>query len=245
MNQENLRQEIIAILRKSARMSNAAIADQIGASEADVAATIAAMEREGVILGYHALVNEEKWNDGEVKAMIELEIQPERDGGYDAVAASICRFPEVRTVYLISGQRDLRLEVVGEPGRDEGDVEDVVAVLVLEEGEDDLVAVPLPGDDRARLEDDVDRLLEDPARLERRRAPSSGSPGSLSRGRRAEARRPSSRRRTRRAGDPGPSGTPSRAPGSASSGGRRSTGRASRDRRPSRAPPSRRSRTPR
>ena len=57
----------------------------------------------------------------------------------------------------------LGLEVVREAGRDEGDVEDVVPVLVLEEGEDDLVAVPLAGDDGARLEDDLDRLLEDPA----------------------------------------------------------------------------------
>lgn len=118
MNQETLRQEIVAILRKNARLGNAAIADQIGVGESEVAAAIAAMEDEGIILGYHALLNEEKWNEGEVKAMIELEIQPERDGGYDAVAATICRFPEVRTVYLISGQRDLRLEVVGKSLRE-------------------------------------------------------------------------------------------------------------------------------
>ena len=118
MKKDAIRQAVIALLQKTARLTDRQIADRLGIPAAKVGAEIAAMEAAGIILGYHAMVNEEKWNHGEVRAMIELEIQPERDGGYDSVAQSICRFPEVRTVYLISGQRDLRLEVVGKSLRE-------------------------------------------------------------------------------------------------------------------------------
>jgi DNA-binding Lrp family transcriptional regulator len=118
MSQDEIRSAIIELLQKKARLTDQQIADRLGITAAVVAAEVAAMEAEGIILGYHVMVNEEKWNHGEVRAMIELEIQPERDGGYDSVAQSICRFPEVRTVYLISGQRDLRLEVVGKSLRE-------------------------------------------------------------------------------------------------------------------------------
>jgi DNA-binding Lrp family transcriptional regulator len=113
MSQDEIRSAIIELLQKNARLPDQQIADRLGIPVAVVAAEVAAMEQEGIILGYHVMINEEKWDHGEVRAMIELEIQPERDGGYDAVAQAICKFPEVRTVYLISGQRDLRLEVMG------------------------------------------------------------------------------------------------------------------------------------
>ena len=113
MNKMQLREELIGLLQRNARMSNEEIADRLGIDTIAVVAEIDAMEKEGILLGYHAIIDEERWDPGEVRAMIELEVQPERDGGYDKIAAMICRFPEVRTVYLISGQRDLRLEVVG------------------------------------------------------------------------------------------------------------------------------------
>jgi DNA-binding Lrp family transcriptional regulator len=118
MSQDEIRSAILELLQKNARLTDQQIADRLGVTAAVIAAEIAAMEAEGIILGYHVMVNEEKWNHGEVRAMIELEIQPERDGGYDSIAQAICKFPEVRTVYLISGQRDLRLEVVGKSLRE-------------------------------------------------------------------------------------------------------------------------------
>jgi DNA-binding Lrp family transcriptional regulator len=113
MSTTDQRDAILRLLRRNGRMSAAEIGDrlQIGAEAA--AAAIAAMEREGIIMGYSAVVDDDKLDHGEVRAIIEVEVQPERDSGFDHVAMAIARFPEVHSVYLVSGRYDLRLEVSG------------------------------------------------------------------------------------------------------------------------------------
>jgi len=77
----------------------------------DVEARIAALERDGVILGYQAIINREKWESEKVTAVIEVKITPERDGGFDRVASRIAKFEEVQGCYLVSGGYDLLIIV--------------------------------------------------------------------------------------------------------------------------------------
>ncbi len=107
------RDAILRLLRRNARMSAEEIGDRLELSPDVVRAAIAEMEREGVIMGYSAVVNEDRVAPGEVRAIIEVEVQPERDSGFDNVAMAIARFPEVHSVHLVSGRYDLRLEVSG------------------------------------------------------------------------------------------------------------------------------------
>ncbi len=72
-----------------------------------VQAEIARLEKDGIILGYQAIVNQNKWDTDSVTAVIEVKITPERDGGFDRIAARIAKFEEVQTCYLMSGGYDL------------------------------------------------------------------------------------------------------------------------------------------
>jgi DNA-binding Lrp family transcriptional regulator len=72
---------------------------------------IAELEREGIILGYQAIVNQEKCGSGIVTAVIEVKMTPEREEGFDRIAQRIARFEEVQSCYLMSGGQDLLLVV--------------------------------------------------------------------------------------------------------------------------------------
>ncbi len=114
MTNLELKKKIIALLQRNARMSDVEIAERLLSETDTVAGAIKELENEGAIIGYHALVNEEIAGGDEVRALIEVQVLPDRDGGFDRVARVISRFSEVRSVYLVSGQYDLRVEVVGE-----------------------------------------------------------------------------------------------------------------------------------
>ncbi len=114
MNANEKRQAVLGLLQANGRMGVREIAERLCLEEQEVASLIGAMERDGTISGYCALVNPDVAGDGQVRAIIEVEVQPERDGGFDRVARAIGRFDEVRDVYLVSGRYDLRLEVVGD-----------------------------------------------------------------------------------------------------------------------------------
>ena len=75
--------------------------------EIDVANEIAALEAEGIICGYHTLINWEKTSIEKVTALIEVKVTPQRGQGFDSIAERIYNYPEVRAVYLISGGFDL------------------------------------------------------------------------------------------------------------------------------------------
>ena len=98
---------ILDILTEDARTPISQIAVMLGESEANVADTIARLERQRVILKYPALINREKVDIEEVEAMIEVRVTPQRGEGFDAIAEQIYRFEEVSSVYLMSGGYDL------------------------------------------------------------------------------------------------------------------------------------------
>lgn len=108
-----LRTKILEALDRDARTAPADIAVMIGEDEAAVASEIKAMEDEGVILAYKAIINPERSAD-KVTCMIEVSVNPERGHGFDKIAERIYRFPEVKTVLLVSGRYDLLVIIEGD-----------------------------------------------------------------------------------------------------------------------------------
>ena len=105
--------EVLRILERDSRLSAAQLAAMTGKSETDVAAVITAAERAGVIRSYRTRIDWEKAGDARVYAFIDVAAQPERGTGYDRIAERIYRYPEVHSVYLVSGSQDLRVVVEG------------------------------------------------------------------------------------------------------------------------------------
>ena len=98
---------ILEVLTDDARTSVAQIAIMLGRAETEVAEAIRELEEKRIILKYRALINWDKVESGEVEALIEVRVTPQRDHGFDAIAEQIYRFEEVRNVYLMSGGYDL------------------------------------------------------------------------------------------------------------------------------------------
>ena len=104
---------LIRILRQNSAISRADLARQLGHTEAEINARIAKLEADGTILGYHAIINSEKYDTEAVSAVIEVRVTPEREGGFDRIASRIAGFEEVESVYLMSGGYDLLVIVDG------------------------------------------------------------------------------------------------------------------------------------
>lgn len=105
--------EILEILEKDARTTPETIATMTGKKVAEVKRAISEAEKERIILKYKTVVNWEKVKEPQVWALIEVKVQPQRGVGFDAIAERIYRFPQARTVYLVSGTYDLSVVVLG------------------------------------------------------------------------------------------------------------------------------------
>ncbi|MDD3653263.1 MAG: Lrp/AsnC family transcriptional regulator [Desulfotomaculaceae bacterium] len=105
--------EILELLEADARLTPGQIAAILGKKEEDVAEIVKDLERKKIISGYFTLINWDKLGAEKVSALIEVKISPQRDVGFDAVAERIYRFPEVRSVKLVSGACDLVVMVEG------------------------------------------------------------------------------------------------------------------------------------
>ncbi len=110
---EVIMDELLNILKKNALESPENIAKMLNLSIDQVRTKIAEYEKQGVIRGYQAIVNEDQLDLDKVTAVIEVKVTPEREGGFDRVASRISKFPEVQSVYLMSGAFDLLLFVSG------------------------------------------------------------------------------------------------------------------------------------
>lgn len=113
-------EEILELLRQNARLSVKDIADMTKKTETEVAAIIKKLEVDGVILKYAAIVNPEKSGESKAKVFAEIQIQvtPEREHGFDALADRIYRFPQVKSLYLMSGGYDFKVIVEGDSLQD-------------------------------------------------------------------------------------------------------------------------------
>jgi DNA-binding Lrp family transcriptional regulator len=94
------------------------LAKALDTTPADVRERIRRFERDGTILGYRAILDDEKLGGERVKAAIEVKMTPEREGGFDRVARRIAEFDEVHAVYLMSGRYDLLLFIEGRTMRE-------------------------------------------------------------------------------------------------------------------------------
>ena len=108
-----MREQILAIIEKNSRIDIKELAVILGAEEIDVANELKAMEEEGIICGYHTMIDWEKTSIEKVTALIEVRITPQRGKGYDNIAERIYKYPDVNSVYLISGGYDLLVSLEG------------------------------------------------------------------------------------------------------------------------------------
>ena len=108
-----MREQILAIIEKNSRISVKELAVILGAEEIDSANELKALEDEGIICGYHTMIDWEKTDIEKVTALIEVRITPQRGQGFDNLAERIYKYPEVNSVYLISGGYDLLVSLEG------------------------------------------------------------------------------------------------------------------------------------
>ena len=113
-----MRDELLAIIEKNSRMDLKDLAVILGVEEIDVVNELAALESEGIVCGYHTMINWEKTNIDKVTALIEVRVTPQRGQGFDSIAERIYKYPEVRSVYLISGGYDLMVILEGKTLRE-------------------------------------------------------------------------------------------------------------------------------
>ncbi len=102
-----MRDELLSIIEKNSKIGLNELAVLLGIDEPAVLSEIEKLERDGVICGYHTLIDWEKTSIEKVTALIEVRVTPQRGQGFDSIAERIYNYPEVRATYLISGGYDL------------------------------------------------------------------------------------------------------------------------------------------
>lgn len=115
---DDLSIRILRLLEHDASTGVEEIATMLGASAGDIAERVSELEESRVILRRKAVINWERTREEPVVALIEIRVSPQRDVGFGAIAARIARFPEARSVSLVSGTYDLSVEVVGRTMKD-------------------------------------------------------------------------------------------------------------------------------
>jgi DNA-binding Lrp family transcriptional regulator len=105
--------EILRILEDNCRLTTEEIGTMTGLNPSDVESRIRTLEDSQVIMRYSTVINWEKAGSGEVSAILELKVSPERDFGYDRIAERLSRFRQVKSLRLVTGTYDLQLTVTG------------------------------------------------------------------------------------------------------------------------------------
>ena len=109
----NTREEILNIIERNSRIDVHELSVMIGADEVLVANELKALEEEGIICGYHTMIDWSKTSKEKVNALIEVKVTPQRGIGFDNIAERIYKYPEVTSVYLMSGGFDLMVILEG------------------------------------------------------------------------------------------------------------------------------------
>lgn len=105
--------KLLKLLSKNARYSVRELSVMTGLTDDEVRAEVAAMEKEGLIRGYKAVIDWERLDSAKVSAIIELKVEPQPDVGFEQIAEEVKKYSEVETVYLMSGGYDLCVIVKG------------------------------------------------------------------------------------------------------------------------------------
>jgi DNA-binding Lrp family transcriptional regulator len=104
---------LLELLHRNSKVSAGELGEMLKLDEKEVESKIAEWEKDGTILGYQAVVDQEKAGNSEVTALIDVKITPERGGGFDRLASRIAKFDQVKSCILISGGYDLLVIVEG------------------------------------------------------------------------------------------------------------------------------------
>lgn len=107
------RDELLTLIEKNSRVDVHELAVMLGMEEAEVANTLTDLEADGVICGYHTLIDWSKTSNEKLTAMIEVRVTPQRGHGFDQIAERIYKYPEVTSAYLISGGFDIMVILEG------------------------------------------------------------------------------------------------------------------------------------
>lgn len=113
-----MRELLLQMIEKNGKLDPKELAIILGVNEVDVLNEISNMEKEGVIVGYHTLIDWEKTGIEKITALIEVRVTPQRGRGFDEIAERIFNYPEVRSCYLISGGYDLMVILEGKTLRE-------------------------------------------------------------------------------------------------------------------------------
>lgn len=113
-----MKNELLKLLNRNARYTNEELAAMLGSDAKTVAEQIAELEKEGVICGYKAVIDWDRLDDNNVSAIIELNVVPKADLGFEEVAEKVMSYHEVESVYLMSGVYDLNVVVKGKTLQD-------------------------------------------------------------------------------------------------------------------------------
>lgn len=108
-----MQEELLSIIEKNSRIDLKELAILLGTNEETVFNKITELEKAGIICGYHTLIDWDKISDEKVTALIEVRVTPQRGQGFDFIAERIYNYPEVNSVYLISGGYDLLITLQG------------------------------------------------------------------------------------------------------------------------------------
>ena len=114
----NIRKELLKLIEKNSKIATTDLSKMFEVSEADVLNELAELEKEHIICGYLTLIDWDKTNAEKVIGLIEVKVTPQRGQGFDRIAERIYNYPEVSSVYLISGAYDLLVTLEGNSLKD-------------------------------------------------------------------------------------------------------------------------------
>lgn len=117
-NMEKFKESIIKLLQENARYTNEHIATMLNKSVEEVSNAVKALENDGIIVKYAAVINNDRANNEYVNALIEVKVTPQKRSGFESIAMEIMKFDMVKNLYLMSGTFDLALTVEGKTMRD-------------------------------------------------------------------------------------------------------------------------------
>lgn len=118
MEVDDLSMRILRLLERQASLTVEELAAMLEADPDEVASRIEELESSRILIARHALINWERAGEEPVSALIEVRVSPQREVGFGALAMRIARFPEARSVHLVSGTYDLAVEVTGRTMKD-------------------------------------------------------------------------------------------------------------------------------
>lgn len=113
-----LKNKLIKLLKDDARLSPEILATMLNEDADNIKKVIAELENDGTIVKYFTLINEEKLNNDDVEALIEVKVIPQKQNGFDTIARDIEKYPQVKSVFLMSGAYDLLVTITGKSLKD-------------------------------------------------------------------------------------------------------------------------------